>query len=126
MGETGTRRARALVVDDGPVERLAGKVLLEKLGFDTAAASSGEEALAWLKTNGADLVLCDISMPGMGGIGLLEALGGHMPMPRFVMVTSHADAALARTALDKGASAWLCKPLRFDALRETVAAVMAP
>lgn len=115
----------ALVVDDGPVERLAGKVLLEKLGFTAATAASGEEALRLLEQQPADLVLCDISMPGMSGIALLEATRSHACPPRFIMSTSHDDAANEQAALRNGACGYLAKPLRFDALRDMVAKVLA-
>lgn len=122
MNETRPLKA-ALVVDDGPVERLTGKALLEKLGFSTRTAASGEEALALLDQQPVGLVLCDVSMPGMSGMALLEAIQGQPHPPLFIMVTSHDDAVHAQTALDYGAYAYLTKPLRFDTLRDTVAAI---
>lgn len=110
----------ALVVDDGPVERLAGKAMLEKLGFSVMAAASGEEALRLLNQQRADIVLCDISMPGMGGLGLLEATRNHPSPPLFIMSTSHDDAEHATASLRNGAYGYLTKPLRFDVLRDTV------
>lgn len=109
------------MVDDGPVERLAGKALLEKLGFSTMTASGGEEALRLLNRQTVDLVLCDIAMPGMDGIELLEAARPLEPPPVFIMSTSYNDAALAIASVRNGAFAYLTKPLRFDLLRETVA-----
>lgn len=114
----------ALVVDDGPVERLAGKAMLEKLGFSTRTAASGEEALAFLEQQPVGLVLCDVSMPGMSGMALLEAAQDHPHPPLFIMVTSHDDAAHAQAALTQGAYAYLTKPLRFDTLRDTIAVAM--
>lgn len=113
----------ALVVDDGPVERLTGKVMLEKLGFSTRTAASGEEALTLLEQQPVKLVLCDILMPGMSGMALLEAVQGYPHPPLFIMVTSHDDAVHAQVALDHGAYAYLTKPLRFDTLRDTVAVI---
>ncbi|HJV52582.1 MAG TPA: EAL domain-containing protein [Noviherbaspirillum sp.] len=115
----------ALVVDDGPVERLAGKAMLEKLGFSVTAAASGEEALQLLNSQAADLVLCDISMPGMGGLDLLEATRALARQPLFIMSTSHNDAEHALAAMRSGASGYLTKPLRFDTLRDTVADALA-
>lgn len=115
----------ALVVDDGPVERLAGKAMLERLGFSVVTAASGEEALRLLNQHPADLVLCDISMPGMGGLSLLEATREHLRPPLFIMSTSHNDAEHAIASLRSGAYGYLTKPLRFDTLRETVSEALA-
>jgi CheY-like chemotaxis protein len=115
----------ALVVDDGPVERLAGKTMLEKLGFSVMTAASGEEALRLLGQHPADLVLCDISMPGMGGLRLLEATREHPRPPLFIMSTSHNDAEHAIASLRSGAYGYLTKPLRFDTLRKTVSEALA-
>jgi two-component system response regulator GlrR len=115
----------ALVVDDGAVERMAGKALLEKLGFSVTTAESGEEALRLLDEQPATLVLCDISMPGMGGLALLEATRGHAQAPLFIMSTSHDDACHAQASLKSGASGYLAKPLRFDALRQAVSEALA-
>jgi CheY-like chemotaxis protein len=115
----------ALVVDDGPVERLAGKALLEKLGFAVRSAASAEEALDLLAAQPARLVLCDMSMPGMSGLELLRATRALPFPPIMVMVTSHGDEASAQSATQAGASAYLSKPLRLDTLRETVGAVLA-
>ncbi len=115
----------AIVVDDGPVERLAGKSMLEKLGFSVTTAASGEEALHLLEEQPAVLVLCDISMPGMGGLELLEATRDKPQAPLFIMSTSHNDAEHAIASLRSGAYGYLTKPLRFDTLRATVADAIA-
>lgn len=115
----------ALVVDDGLVERLAGKAMLEKLGFSVVTAAGGEEAMAFLKDRKFDLVLCDITMPGMGGLELLAATRGEPQSPMFVMSTTHNDAEHAVASLRLGAYGYLTKPLRVDSLRTTIAEAMA-
>lgn len=126
MTSTSTNpRKTALVVDDGPVERQAGKSMLEKIGFTVTTADSGEEALACMELHAFDLVLCDISMPGMGGLDLLEATRTHPRQPMFIMSTSHDDAEHAMAALRRGAYGYLIKPLRFERLHDTVTDSMA-
>ncbi|MBI1890422.1 MAG: EAL domain-containing protein [Burkholderiales bacterium] len=110
----------ALVVDDGPVERLAGKSMLEKLGFAVAVAGSAEEALALFEQALFDVVLCDIAMPGMGGIALLEACRQMRKPPMVIMISTHDDAEHAVASLKRGAYAYLTKPLRIDHLRTTL------
>lgn len=114
-----------MVVDDGPIERLAGKSMLQKLGVTAIVAASGEEALRLLQEQQVDLVVCDISMPGMSGLELLDMTRGFSPAPRFIMVSSHNEADHAQTSLDRGAETYLVKPLRFDSLRDTLAKVFA-
>ncbi|HXA46006.1 MAG TPA: EAL domain-containing protein [Burkholderiaceae bacterium] len=115
----------ALVVDDGPVERLAGKSMLEKLGFDVTPAASGEEALDLLSESTYDLILCDISMPGMGGLELLDATRTHQPPQLFIMSTTHNDADHVVASLRRGAYGYLTKPLSFESLRMTVNEALA-
>ena len=111
----------ALVVDDGPVERLAGKSMLEKLGFSVTVAASGEEAMRLLSERPIDLVLCDISMPGMGGLALLETIRVHPRPPIFILSASADDTERAAAALARGAFSYLTKPLRFEHVRDAVA-----
>ncbi|MGH8807557.1 MAG: response regulator [Noviherbaspirillum sp.] len=115
----------ALVVDDGPVERLAGKAMLERMGFSVLTAASGEEALRLLEQQTTTLVLCDISMPGMGGLMLLETVRSKPRPPLFIMSSSHSDTEHAAASLRCGAWGYLTKPLRFDTLRDTVTKALA-
>jgi diguanylate cyclase (GGDEF)-like protein len=115
----------AIVVDDGLVERLLGKAMLEKLGFSVKTASNAEEALRMIDQQQVDLVLCDIAMPGMDGLELLNTARSHPHAPLFIMSTNHNDAEHAIASMRLGAYGYLIKPLRFEHLRETVAEVMA-
>jgi diguanylate cyclase (GGDEF)-like protein len=124
MKDRRVRARTALVVDDGPVERLAGAAMLEKLNFVVTTASGGEEALGLLKAGRFDIVLCDISMPGMGGLELMEISRGHPRPPPFIISTSHDDAEHAFASLRSGAYGYLTKPLRFESLRDTVTEVL--
>lgn len=114
----------ALVVDDGPIERLAGKSMLQKMELSALVAASGEEALRMLTAQPIDIVVCDISMPGMSGLELLDAARSLPSMPLFIMASSHDDHGHAQASLERGASAYLVKPLRFDSLRDTIAEVL--
>lgn len=77
--------------------------MLEKLGFAVTIADTGEEALRLL----GDLVLCDISMPGLGGLDLLDATRHHTQPPIFIMATMHNDAEPAIASLRRGAYGYL-------------------
>lgn len=116
---------QALVVDDGLVERLLGKTMLEKLGFSVSTASSGEEALRFITEQPVDLVLCDIAMPGMDGLKLLDTARTKEKAPSFIMSTNHNDAEHALACMRLGAYGYLTKPLRFESLRDAVSEAMA-
>lgn len=122
--EEGRPSKHAIVVDDGLVERLLGKAMLEKLGFSVKTASNAEEALRMIDQQQIDLVLCDIAMPGMDGLELLNTARSHPHAPLFIMSTNHNDAEHAIASMRLGAYGYLIKPLRFEHLRETVAEVM--
>ena len=59
--------ARILIVDDSPTEVHVLKTMLEKNGFETLSASSGEDGIAMAKSEKPDLILMDVVMPGMNG-----------------------------------------------------------
>jgi diguanylate cyclase (GGDEF)-like protein len=120
MAEGGETIKSALVVDDGPIERLTGKSMLEKLGFAVTPVASGEEALKLLSEASYDLVLCDISMPGMDGIQLLDAIRTRQPPQLIIMSTIHNDAEHVVASMRRGAYGYLTKPWSFEALRTTV------
>src|SRR3569623_516237 len=115
----------ALVVDDGLVERLLGKTMLEKLGFSVSTSSSGEEALQLIDEKPVDLVFCDIAMPGMDGLKLLDTARHNGKPPPLIMSTNHNDSEHALASMRLGARGYLTKPLRFESLRDAVSEVMA-
>jgi DNA-binding response OmpR family regulator len=113
-----------LIVDDEPNVRLVFRTTLESTGAELAAAEDGEAALAWLKDNRVDLVLLDLQMPGVGGMGVLEKLradGNNVPV---IIITAHGSIPDAVAAMKLGAIDFLSKPLTPDALRKAVADVL--
>jgi DNA-binding response OmpR family regulator len=113
-----------LIVDDEPNVRLVFRTTLESTGAELAAAEDGEAALAWLKDNRADLVLLDLQMPRVGGMGVLErlrAMGNDVPV---IIITAHGSIPDAVAAMKLGAIDFLSKPLTPDVLRRAVAEVL--
>lgn len=107
----------ALVVDDSAIEVLMTKNLLGHLGYTVFTASGGEEALRLIHECAPQVVVCDITMPGMSGLELLEATRRFVRPPAFIMATGLDDAELAVTALHGGAYGYLTKPLKEAPLR---------
>ncbi len=110
----------ALVVDDSPIELLMAKTLLERQGFNPLTASNGEDALNLIRENSPNIVICDITMPGMSGLELLQATRHFVPPPIFIMATGLDDAEHAVASLNSGAYGYLTKPLREEQLRKVL------
>jgi DNA-binding NtrC family response regulator len=114
-----------LVVDDDTDMRRTLVLLLNK-EHTVVEAAGGEEALALLKNLRPRLVFLDISMPGMSGIEVLRpALQRHGAM-KVVMLTSHLELELAKSALDLGALAYITKPFEANFIRDEVDRLLAP
>ncbi|MEO8795871.1 MAG: response regulator [Daejeonella sp.] len=87
-----------------------------------AFASSGEEALDYLKKHDheAVLILSDINMPGMSGLELLKYIKQkyHTPPPIVMMITAYGDAENYNQAIELGADDFLTKPIDFTVLKK--------
>jgi CheY-like chemotaxis protein len=120
MGEGATRVL--LVEDDDDNRELMGEVL-EAAGYVVFPAASGAEGLRQLTERGADVIVTDVGMPGMGGVELARAakeLAPHVPV---VIVTGYAEREDISRARGKEVDAVLVKPVDPDALTAMVAKV---
>ena len=111
---------KVLVVDD---EREVRQVLHEFLagrGYDVAQAGSGEETLATLAREPFDLILLDVSMPGMDGVETLKRITAlESPVP-VIMVTANSDIGLTSKLLALGAADYIPKPFDLEYLDQAV------
>lgn len=113
-----TETTRILTVDDSASMRALLNHALSTNGFDVVQAEDGVEALEWLATNEADVVITDINMPRLDGFGLIERLRGgsrHRDRPILVLTTESSDEKKAR-ARSAGATGWIVKPFDTDKL----------
>jgi diguanylate cyclase (GGDEF)-like protein len=116
--------ARVLVVDD---DRLIREMVRDAIG-DRASVecfSSSEAALEALRGEPADLVISDLTMPGLSGIELLEAIRRIHPSTDFVLLTGNATVESAVGALRMGAADYLTKPIRAAELAFIVERILA-
>ena len=111
IGREGGPQPRALVVDDDRAVRSALRVNLAKAGFDVRLADCAEAALDELEDREPDVVLTDVKMPGMGGLALLEVIKSRTPETRVVLMTGHGSVEDAVTAMKRGASDYIIKPI---------------
>jgi two-component system cell cycle response regulator len=102
---------RILIVDDERFHLELFNDILSGAGHSTRLASSAEEALAFLGQEQFDLVLTDIVMPGLDGIGLVREVKRRDPSLETVAITGHDDVRLAVAAMKAGCSDFLMKPV---------------
>ena len=111
---------KILVVDDELNMRLVLKALLNKEGYDVATASDGIEALKILKSGGVQVVVTDLRMPKLDGVGLLERVIREYPSTPVIIITAHGTIATAVDALKKGAFDYITKPFERDELKNII------
>jgi DNA-binding NtrC family response regulator len=104
-------RGRILVVDDEGNARAALSEILREEGYETETAGDGFKALGKVPGFAPDLVLTDLKMPGLDGIGLLGELRAASPTTVVVVMTAFGTIDSAVEAIKKGAENYLTKPL---------------
>ncbi|MCX6138284.1 MAG: response regulator [Ignavibacteriales bacterium] len=115
---------KILVVDDEDSLRLTLKFRLADAGFDVRDAADGEQAIALLEVESADMVLLDINMPRMDGIETLGLIIQAHPSTDVVMLTGFADFSTAIDCLKKGAKDYLVKPIEVTELITRVRSIL--
>jgi two-component system, NtrC family, response regulator PilR len=111
--------AEILVVDDDDIIR---DTLCELLSQDHACqtADTAEEALTKLKSQHFDVVLTDISMPGLSGLELLNRVVQLYPGTPVIIVSGIADEEQAQNLMRQGAFDYLLKPFRLEVVEDSV------
>src|SRR3954466_13070836 len=115
-----------LIVDDVPDNLEILQLRLESQSYEAILAGDGEEALATIRERLPDLVLLDIMMPKLDGIGTVKALKADPSMPFIpvILVTARADAKDVIAGLEAGADDYLTKPVDHAALLARVRAML--
>ncbi len=113
---------RLLLVDDHSIVREGLRRVLEaqSSGWSIAEASSGFQALDCLRQQVVDLVIVDLSMPGMNGLELIARIKSGFPLLRVLVLSMHAEEQYAMRAFKAGANGYITKD---SAAAELVAAV---
>jgi two-component system nitrogen regulation response regulator NtrX len=110
-----------LIVEDQPeVTRLLA-ALLHQAGYDTAAATDGDDALAQAAERRPDVALLDLTLPGVDGISVLRALRDLHPGLPSIILTGHGSPDRAGAAMRNGAFDFLTKPFHKAELLATIA-----
>ena len=114
---------RILLVDDEPDLRRMVRRYLEAEGFEVVEASDGASALSSLATHPCDLVVLDVSMPGMDGFEVMKELRSESDIP-VIMLTARADEIDRVIGLTVGADDYVTKPFSPRELVARVGAVL--
>jgi two-component system chemotaxis response regulator CheY len=119
---------KVLVVDDSPSVRQQVGLALRQAGFDVVEANDGAEGASKIDADaGIHAVICDVNMPRMNGLEMLEKVKGdgkHAALP-VLMLTSEGQPALIERAKKAGAKGWIVKPFKADLLVAAVKKLVA-
>lgn len=106
-----------LVIDDDRITRELLREVLERDGYNIHLASSGEEALGILQSQNFPIVLSDIRMHEMSGMGILTHIRKQSPTSVVVLMTGFGNMEGAIEAIQKGAFDYISKPFQLDDMR---------
>lgn len=115
-------RKRILVVDDNPMNAHLAKLMLARAGFEAYTVESAQQALDFLVGMQVDVVVTDISMPGMSGKDLCRAVKERYgeKRPRLVAFTAFAMEHQKQSIMEAGFDALVVKPVTSGALVSAV------
>ncbi len=116
------KKGSVLVVDDEEIMRDVLETLLSADGYRVDLAKTGEEGLEAYGRRAYDVVLLDVSMPGIGGLRALEEFLKMDPEAAIVMITAYATFDTAIAAWERGAFGCIRKPFQNEQITATVAA----
>jgi CheY-like chemotaxis protein len=117
--------ATVLVVDDSAVDRRLVSGLLKQGNLEVEVAADGKEALERLRANPVDLVVTDLQMPELDGLGLVRQLRDHGPHVPVILITAHGSEELAIQALHAGAASYVPKSELSQSLQHVVDEVLS-
>ena len=110
MNSSNSDKIKVLVIDDDKNQRNMLAFALSDRGYLIVAVESGERAIQEAESGVFDLAICDIMMPGLGGVETLKRLRELQPAMSVVMATGYATAETALKSMKLGAVNYLAKP----------------
>ena len=122
------KRKTILVVDDSASLREVVGIALKSAGYDVIEAADGKQALARLDGRRIHLVICDLNMPVLDGLGFVRE-ARQRPAYRFVPVVMLTTEPREHKKLEgqaAGARAWMVKPFRPEQMLQAVAKLVLP
>ncbi|QEE40043.1 MULTISPECIES: sigma-54 dependent transcriptional regulator [unclassified Methylobacterium] len=109
-----------LIVDDDPVQRRLAEAAVRRFGFNARVVETGADALTVLKTEGADVVLLDLVMPGLDGLGVLAEMRSSGLDTPVIVQTSNGSIDAVVNAMRAGAVDFVVKPAGAERLQVSI------
>ncbi|GKS59106.1 sigma-54-dependent Fis family transcriptional regulator [Nitrospira sp.] len=109
-----------LLVDDEPLMRLSMLDALKATGYEVQTAATGLEGKALLLKDSFDILITDLQMPGLDGLGLLQVCKEQAPRTEVILITAHGSVETAVSAMKLGAYDYVTKPFQMEELLLTV------
>jgi len=109
-----------LVLDDEEIVGKRLKTALEKSDYDVEVFQDSGEAVERIAEKEFDIVVTDMRMEGIGGMGILERVVEQSPRTKVIVITGYATVEVAREALTRGAFDFIAKPFKPDDLRKII------
>jgi len=116
---------RILIIDDEAALRQTLARILQRAGFEVTTAQDGEQGLSYIQSTNFDLVFMDLRMPGMAGMDALKLIHASHPDLPVVLFTAQPDLTSAVDALRNGATDYLLKPLKPQAMIDRAQSILA-
>jgi DNA-binding response OmpR family regulator len=114
-----------LIIDDEATLRQTLARILQQADFEVTTAENGEQGLSFIQTTNFDLVFMDLRMPGIAGMDALKVIHANYPNLPVVLFTAQPDLNSAVEALRNGATDYLLKPLKPQAVIERAQSILA-
>ena len=114
-----------LIIDDEATLRQTLARILQQAGFEVTTAEDGEQGLSFIQTTNFDMIFMDLRMPGMAGMDVLKLIHASFPNLPVILFTAQPDLSSAVEALRNGATDYLLKPLKPQALIERAQTIIA-
>ncbi|MFY0610708.1 MAG: response regulator [Hyphomicrobiaceae bacterium] len=118
-----TGSAKILLAEDNPTNAMVAKTILRRAGYDVEHVVDGEKAFAAVSAKSFDIILMDISMPGMDGIEatrLIRQLPTNCACVPIVAMTAHSLSGDKERFLDAGMNDYVTKPIRKELLIKAI------
>jgi DNA-binding NtrC family response regulator len=115
------KKEKLLIIDDDKFILNVFSRILQKQGYTVDAAETAQEALEKLNNKNYDLALIDVKLPDMNGTNLISKLNSIDPNMIKIVITGFPSIEDATEVMDKGATAYLVKPVKSEELVELIA-----
>jgi len=109
-----------LIVDDEAKMRRILEIMLQQMDFIVYQAEDGQQALTLIKEQSIDLIISDLQMPNLDGLGLLKQLRSESNLVPVIMVTAHGTIETAVAAMQYGASDYILRPFELEAVEAAI------